>query len=104
MDLIDLQAIKNGSYHYIMHYVEYLTKCNFLQPLKSKTASEISHELLIILLDIGAPHVLQSDNGCEFNYHTNNAKTFPHVASIGPCKCTVMTSSHRDQLNKVMAT
>ena len=93
MDSIDLQAMKDGSYHYNMLYVEYPSKCRFLQPLKSKTTSEVSHGLLILLLDIGAPHVLQSDNSCEFNYRTNNAKTSPHVSSIGPYKYTSMTST-----------
>ena len=53
MDLVDLQMMKDGSYRYI-------------RPLKSKTASEVAYELLLIFLDIGAPHVLQSDNGREF--------------------------------------
>lgn len=60
MDFIDLQ-VKEDSYRYIMHFVEYLTKCHFVQPLKSKTASEVSHELLQIFLD-----TLQSGNGREF--------------------------------------
>ena len=66
VDLVDLQTMKDGSYRYIMHYVEYLTKFHFLRPLKSKTASEVAYELLLIFLDIGAPHVLQSDNRREF--------------------------------------
>ena len=88
VDLIDLQAMKNGSFHYIMHYVEYLKKCSFLAALEKQdsirsfpwTPKNISW------YNIGAPHVFQSDNGCEFNYRTNNAKTFPHVASVCPCK------------------
>ena len=61
MDFIDLQVMKEGRYRYIMHFVEYMTQCHFVQPLKSKTASEVSHELLLIFLD-----VLQSDNMREF--------------------------------------
>ena len=66
MDIVDLQTMKDGSYLYIMRYVEYLTKFNFLRPLQSQTASEVAYELLLMSLAIGAPHVLQSDSGREF--------------------------------------
>ncbi|XP_041063986.1 KRAB-A domain-containing protein 2-like [Carcharodon carcharias] len=66
VDLVDMQTMKERSYHFIMHYMEYLTKFHIICPLKSKTAAEVTHELLLIFLDIGAPHILQSDNGREF--------------------------------------
>ena len=66
VDLVDFQTCADGSYRYILHYIEYLTKFHILRPLKSKTAVEVARELLHIFLDFGAPHVLQSDNGREF--------------------------------------
>ena len=35
-DLIDLQAMKDGSYRYIMHYVEYSDKMPFLVALEKQ--------------------------------------------------------------------
>ena len=52
-----------------MHYVDHLTKFHILRPIKSKQAIEVARELLYIFLDIGAPLVLQSDNGREFTAH-----------------------------------
>ncbi|XP_064117613.1 KRAB-A domain-containing protein 2-like [Macrobrachium nipponense] len=66
VDLVDMQTMKDGSYRFILHYMEYLTKFHVIRPLKSKTAAEVANELLFIFLDIGAPHILQSDNGREF--------------------------------------
>jgi hypothetical protein len=37
-----------------------------LRPLKSKIAAEVAYNLLDIVLILGAPMILQSDNGCEF--------------------------------------
>ncbi|XP_068205412.1 KRAB-A domain-containing protein 2-like [Palaemon carinicauda] len=66
VDLVDMQTMKDGNYRFILHYMEYLTKFHVIRPLKSKTAAEVTNELLFIFLDIGAPHILQSDNGREF--------------------------------------
>ena len=66
VDLVDMQTMKDGSYRFILHYMEYLTKFSQIRPLKTKTAEEVAKELLYIFLDIGAPHILQSDNGREF--------------------------------------
>ena len=48
-DLFDLQAVKDGSYRYIMHYVENRTKFHVLRLVKSKT-SGVAHEHLLIFL------------------------------------------------------
>lgn len=66
VDLIDFQSLADGSYRYIMHYKEHLTKFSLLRPLTSKRAAEVAKELFGIFSDFGAPHVLQSDNGREF--------------------------------------
>ncbi|XP_064093255.1 KRAB-A domain-containing protein 2-like [Macrobrachium nipponense] len=79
VDLVDMQNMKDGSYRFILHYMEYLTKFHVIRPLKSKTAAEVAKELLFIFLDIGAPHILQSDNGREFT-----AEVIEELASLWP--------------------
>ena len=79
VDLVDMQTMKDGGYRYILHYVEYLTKFHVIRPLKSKTACEVAHELLMIFLDFGAPHILQSDNGREFT-----AQIINELSSLWP--------------------
>ena len=37
-----------------------------MRPLKTKTADEVAYQLLDIFTIIGAPAILQSDNGREF--------------------------------------
>ena len=66
IDLVTYQTCPDGSFQYVLHYVECLTKYHILRPLKSKCAKEVANELLKIFLDFGAPVVLQSDNGREF--------------------------------------
>ena len=47
-------------------YLDHLTKFCVLRPLTSKRAAEVAYELIDIFLLLGAPHILQSDNGSEF--------------------------------------
>ena len=49
-----------------MHYQDHLAKFSILRPLKSKRADEVAYQLTNIFLLLGAPHILQSDNGREF--------------------------------------
>ena len=42
------------------------TKFCILRPLTSKRASEVAYQLLDIYLLLGAPSIIQSDNGSEF--------------------------------------
>ena len=69
MDLVVVESNPDGEYRYILHYVDCLTKFHILRPIKNKTAVEVAREMLYIFLDIGAPLVLQSDNGREFTAH-----------------------------------
>lgn len=57
VDLVDMQTMKDGGYTLILHYVEYLTKFHVIRPLKSKTACEVAHELLMIFFWILEPHI-----------------------------------------------
>ena len=66
VDLVDMQTNKDGNYRFILHYIEYLTKFHVIRPLQRITATEVANQLLLIFLDFGAPHILQSDNGREF--------------------------------------
>lgn len=65
-DLIDMQSNPDGEYKFILNYQDHLTKFILLRPLKSKRAEEVAYQLLDIFTTIGAPSVLQSDNGKEF--------------------------------------
>jgi transposase InsO family protein len=49
-----------------MHYQDHLAKFSILRPLKSKRAAEVAYQLTDIFLLLGAPHILQNDNGREF--------------------------------------
>lgn len=66
VDLIDLQSQADGDYKFIMVYQDHLTKFVRLRALKTKTAAEVAYHLTDIFSDIGAPIILQSDNGREF--------------------------------------
>lgn len=66
VDLIDMQTSQDGEYKFILNYQEHLTKFVYLRPLKTKTAAEVAYNLVDIFCVIGAPSVLQSDNGREF--------------------------------------
>ena len=52
--------------NWVMHYQDHLTKLSLSRPLKSKRAAEVAYQLTDIVLLLGAPHILQSDNGREF--------------------------------------
>ena len=62
VDLVDYQSCPDGDFKWVMHYQDHLTKLSILRPLKSKRASELTD----IFLLLGAPHILQSDNGRKF--------------------------------------
>ena len=66
VDLIDMQSMCQGQHKWIMVYPDHLTKFCVLRPLTSKRASEVAYQLLDIYLLLGAPSILQSDNGSEF--------------------------------------
>lgn len=66
VDLIDYQSASDKDYKWVFHYQDHLTKFSILRPLKTKTAAEVAYNLLDVFLLIGAPKILQSDNGREF--------------------------------------
>lgn len=77
VDLIDFQSQPDGNNKFIMVYQDHLTKFVVLRPLKTKRAEEVAHTLLDIFTLLGAPAILQSDNGREFsNRIIDNLKTY----------------------------
>ena len=70
VDLIDFQLSNevNLPYKFLLVYQDHLTKFIVLRPLKRKTAEEVAQTLMEIFCLIGSPHILQSDNGREFQY------------------------------------
>ena len=66
VDLIDMQSMSSRTYKWIMVYQDHLTKFCVLRPLKSKRAAEVAFQIADIFLLLGAPVILQSDNGSEF--------------------------------------
>lgn len=66
VDLIDFQSQPDEDFKFIMVYQDHLTKFVVLRPLKSKTADEVCDNIIDIFTLLGAPCILQSDNGREF--------------------------------------
>lgn len=67
MDLIDYQSQSDDEYKFIMVYQDHLTKFVVLKALKTKRAEEVAENIIDIFTLLGAPTVLQSDNGREFS-------------------------------------
>ena len=67
VDLVDMQSMPGGHHRFIMNYQDHLKEFCFIEPLTSKRAAKVANNFLnSVFLVIGAPHVLQSGNGCEF--------------------------------------
>ena len=66
MDLINLTSNPVRGFKYILHYQDNFSKFSVLRPLQKKTVNEVTVHLIEIFSTIGAPKILQSDNGKEF--------------------------------------
>ncbi|XP_070188954.1 KRAB-A domain-containing protein 2-like [Littorina saxatilis] len=66
VDLVDMQSMSCNGYKWIMVYQDHLTKFCVLRAIRSKRPTEVASQLLDIFLLLGAPVILQSDNGTEF--------------------------------------
>ena len=66
VDLIDMQSMPSNTFRWIMVYQDHLTKFCILRALTSKREAAVAFLLADIFLTIGAPAILQSDNGSEF--------------------------------------
>ena len=67
VDLIDFQSMPDGSFRFLMNYMDHGVKFLFSIPIVQKTGSSIAGALLQIFTVIGPPMILQSDNGSEFH-------------------------------------
>ncbi|XP_030750998.1 KRAB-A domain-containing protein 2-like [Sitophilus oryzae] len=61
-----MQSEPDQEFRFILNYQDHLTKFTVLRALKTKTAEEVAYHLLDIFCLLGAPMILQSDNGREF--------------------------------------
>lgn len=66
VDLIDMQSERDGDFRYILNYIDHFTKFVSLRALKSKRAEEVADVLMDIFCERGAPTILHTDNGREF--------------------------------------
>ena len=66
IDLKDIQSQPDNDFKFIFVYQDHLTKFVQLRPLKTKRAEKVAYTLLDIFTILGAPSILQSDNGREF--------------------------------------
>ena len=79
-----MQSMAKAQYKWIMNYQDHLTKFCVLRLLTSKRASEVAYQLLDIFLLLGAPAILQSDNGAEFtaNIITELKQMWPDLVIV----------------------
>ena len=66
VDLISMESSPDRNFINILNYQDHFTKFLFLKPLKSRKAAETAYNVIDILTVMGAPTILQSDNGREF--------------------------------------
>ncbi len=66
MDLVDLQSMPDGIFKYLLNYIDQGVKLIWSVQLVAKPASCIELALYEIFCTIGAPTILQTDNGKEF--------------------------------------
>ena len=69
VDLMSFQ--ESGGYRYLMTAVCYFTKWAEMAALKTKSAAEVAYHLWIWMLRHGAPKILITDQGREFNNELN---------------------------------
>ena len=70
IDLIDFSTISpedNAPYKWLLEYIKtILQSLSYLRALVNKCAEEVANALMDFFCDLGAPLILQSDNGREF--------------------------------------
>ena len=66
VDLIDLQSMADGSFRFLLNYIDHGIKVLVSDPMVAKRANCVAIILFQIFCLIGAPMILQTDNGREF--------------------------------------
>ena len=79
-----MQAVPHSLNKWILVYQDHLTKFCVLKPFTTKLATEVAFQLVDIFLLLGAPAILQSDNGSEFTASviTDLQKVWPKLALV----------------------
>ena len=62
-----MRTIPDYDYKWILNYQDNFTKWVVLKALYKKCAKEVANILVTIFYTLGAPNILQSDNGKEFD-------------------------------------
>ena len=73
-------------------YQDPLTKVCVLRPVKNKRFTEVAAQLMDIFPLLGAPAVLQSDNGTEFTAHV-----ISEIRDFWPALVTVLGKPRHPQ-------
>ena len=66
VDLIDFQSMPDGSFKFLLNYIDHGIKKLTSIPLVAKRASTVALALIRIFTEQGPPCILQADNGREF--------------------------------------
>jgi IS30 family transposase len=69
MDLFDMQLNPGGpeqDHRFVLHFVDHFTRFSILRAIKNKEMETIRDVLFDIFTNMGAPTILQTDNGSEF--------------------------------------
>jgi hypothetical protein len=89
IDLIDFQSIEYMGYKWVMHYQDHSNKFTVLEALTFKKSELVAEKLFDDVFSlIGAPEILQSDNGREFVLL--NAQTLMLKQCLN-CGCAIIT-------------
>lgn len=65
-DLVDMQGQECQEYRHFIVYQDHFTKLVQIRPLKRKTAKATTSAIFDFFMSLGAPDILQTDNGREF--------------------------------------
>jgi hypothetical protein len=74
VDLIDFQSMPDGSFRFLLNYIDHGIKLLYSSPIVAKRASTIAIALYELFCYIGPPMILQTDNGREFCGATTTSK------------------------------
>ena len=71
IDLVDMREFPpcssdGNEYRYVLSVIDVFSRYVILRPLHRKTAAEVSKQLIRIYCDIGAPRLIQCNQGTEF--------------------------------------
>ena len=81
LDLIDLQSCPDGDFKWLLHYVDHGLKVVDNRALTNGTAMAIAYALIEIFTFLGAPAIIQTDNGRNLaNIANKKAGSYLHGA------------------------